>query len=129
MRKLLLVLATLALALVPLSLGGHASAASTPFPPAGLSSTVGDSTITLAWGHPFNDGGSPITSYNVYRGNAHGTETLLASVAPNTPFTTFADTVPNCTTFYYWITSVNAFGESWRHGPELWTEAVPAAGC
>jgi fibronectin type 3 domain-containing protein len=55
------------------------------------------------------DNGSAITGYNIYRGTASGSTTLVASIGTNT---TFSDlTVTNNVTYYYNVTAVNAIGE------------------
>jgi len=64
--------------------------------------------VVLHWTAPDN-GGSPITSYNIYRGTSPGGETLLATVAGNT--TTYTDTaVVGTTPYYYEVAAVNAVG-------------------
>jgi PKD repeat protein len=74
-------------------------------------------TVQVSWLEPDN-GGSPITAYNIYRGTSSGAETLLATV-PNDPLnvhTKFVDTtaVVNNTTpnYFYHVTAVNVKGES-----------------
>lgn len=70
---------------------------------------AGSGLITLTW-EPRGDGGSPITGYNVYRGTWFGNETFLTSV-PATP-TSYVDSVVSDVTFFYYVTAVNANGES-----------------
>jgi hypothetical protein len=70
---------------------------------------AGSGLITITW-EPRSDGGSPITGYNVYRGTWFGNETFLASV-PATP-TTYVDAVVSGETFFYYVTAVNANGDS-----------------
>jgi hypothetical protein len=67
---------------------------------------VTSGTIDLSWSAPGN-GGSPILSYNVYRGTISGGETFLLS----TSGTSFVDSAPNAGTNYYYITAVNSVGE------------------
>jgi PKD repeat protein len=91
------------------------------------------SGVELVWSEPDN-GGSPITTYNIYRGTASGGETFLASVS-NTSYydptlesstVTYADVTadPN-TTYYYKVSAVNASGEGPKCG-ELNTIGAPA---
>lgn len=82
-----------------------------------LSATAGTASVSLSWTVPA-DGGSPITGYNVYRGVAAGTETLLVSLGV---VTTYVDTTAvTGTTYYYVVTAVNAEGES------VWSNEVSA---
>jgi predicted phage tail protein len=74
-----------------------------------LSATAGTALVSLSWTVPA-DGGSAITSYNVYRGDTTGTETLLISALTGT---TYDDTTAvTGSTYYYVVTAVNAVGES-----------------
>jgi hypothetical protein len=66
--------------------------------------------ITLSWETPDN-GGAPITKYNIFRGTASGNEVLYAAVDASR--TTFADTtVTPRTTYYYYVTATNSAGAS-----------------
>ncbi len=64
-------------------------------------------TVQLSWGAP-DDGGSSVTSYNVYRKvTAGGSYTLLATVlAPG-----YTDTVDPTVEVFYRVTAVSALGE------------------
>lgn len=74
-----------------------------------LSGTAGTATASLTWTVPL-DGGSPITGYNVYRGDTAGTETMLVGLGV---VTTYDDaTALTGSTYYYVVTAVNAVGES-----------------
>jgi hypothetical protein len=82
-----------------------------------LSATPGIALVSLSWTVPA-DGGSPITGYDVYRGDTTGTETLLASGLTGT---TYDDTTAlTNSTYYYVVTVVNAVGES------VWSNEVSA---
>jgi hypothetical protein len=63
-------------------------------------------TIDLSWSAPGN-GGSPILSYNVYRGTMSGGETFLVS----TSGTSYTDGAPDAGTNYFYVRAVNAVGE------------------
>lgn len=66
--------------------------------------------VSLSWTAPYN-GGSPITSYKVFRAVTSHAETLLAT----TTTTSFVDTaVTTGSTYYYQVSAVNGAGESPR---------------
>src|SRR6266542_3801748 len=82
-----------------------------PGVPGAPSITVGrDGGVAhLTWSEPDN-GGSPITSYKVYRGTFSGGETLLKNVGTAT---TYLDVSANPNTdYYYKVTATNQFGTS-----------------
>ncbi len=54
-----------------------------PTAPLNLTAFVGDGFILLTWSAPTFDGGSPITSYNIYRWSGIENNTLLATVDGN----------------------------------------------
>jgi fibronectin type 3 domain-containing protein len=73
-------------------------------PPTDVTATAGDTTDTLQW-----IAAEGAASYNIYRGTVSGHETLLQS-GISTP--SFADSgLTDGTTYYYYVTSVNSFGE------------------
>lgn len=103
------------------------SAATTPGVP-GRFTVVGKYAANLlTWAAP-DSGGSPITGYQVYRGTAAGTTTLLTTAAATA--TSFTDTdVVVGTRYYYRVSAVNALGEGGR-SVEEWgvpTNGVPSA--
>lgn len=81
----------------------------TPSAPQNLIATAGELYVSLSWDAPTSDGGTPITQYYVYRGNASGQYSLIQ-------FTTdlaFNDTlVTGRELYYYAVTAVNVIGES-----------------
>jgi PKD repeat protein len=87
-----------------------------PASPQAVSATRQDATsVLVSWLEPDN-AGSPITSYNIYRGTTSGGEAFLASV-PNSETnkqTKYLDTTvdPTVTDYYYHVTAVNVKGES-----------------
>jgi hypothetical protein len=87
------------------------SGATAPSAPQNLSADSAHGRgVRLTWTPPSNDGGSAITGYNVYRGNSAGSEVFLAAVGN---LTTYKDTATSRgTTYYYFVTAVNAIGES-----------------
>ncbi len=70
--------------------------------------------IQLKWATP-DDGGSPLTSYRIYRGTAGSREQMIGEVAPNAYI--FGDYLKKRgnANYYYYVTAVNAYGESPRN--------------
>ncbi len=67
--------------------------------------TSGSNTANLSWPQPDN-GGSPITGYNVYRSHNGGAFTLIAAV----PVTNYSDTTATAGDLYH-VTAINQAGE------------------
>jgi fibronectin type 3 domain-containing protein len=66
--------------------------------------------VTLTWTRPAN-GGSPITSYTLYRGTSPGTELAYGSVVCSSATCTYTDTNTKKGTLYvYQVAAVNAAG-------------------
>ncbi len=87
-----------------------APAATAPTPPTGLVATGGLDKVSLDWSAPVNNGGSPITNYNVYRSTIAGNETLLAEVGN---MTTYEDSsVKPDQAYFYKVTAISSVGES-----------------
>jgi len=85
--------------------------------------------INITWSTP-DDGGSPITHYNIYRSTSSGNEVYYTYVPA--PTTTFRDTnVTVGTTYYYQVSAVNAVGEGDRSNEVNITAAAssPLASC
>ncbi len=102
------VTATNAIGTGPASNALSATPATVPGAPALNSATGGDRSISLAWSAPASNGGSPITGYYIYRGNASGSEALYQIVGN---VATWTDTnVSNGTTYYYQVSAYNAQG-------------------
>ncbi len=81
--------------------------ATTPSQITDLSATVDGTQITLSWSAPY-DGGSAITSYNIYRGLS-ADETVYLDETSTTDYT---DTgLEYNTTYYYRVSAVNIIGE------------------
>jgi uncharacterized repeat protein (TIGR01451 family) len=85
-------------------------AATVPSAPTLTTATAGNAQVALAWTAPTNNGGSAITSYNVYR-SWSGTSAGIA-VGNVTSYTDGGLT--NGTSYTYQITAFNAVGESPR---------------
>jgi fibronectin type 3 domain-containing protein len=84
---------------------------SAPSPPQNLVASAGDSYVDLSWDVPTDDGGLPITGYNIYRGMTSGGESYIDNVSA--PTITYHDpAVIIGETYYYYVTAVNIIGES-----------------
>lgn len=82
--------------------------ASPPGPLLDLQAVSSDSKVALTWTAPTDNGGSPITGYNVHRSVVSGHETVLSPVTG----TTYQDlNLVNGVTYYYRVSAVNAVGE------------------
>ena len=68
----------------------------------------------VKWTTP-DDGGSPLTSYRIYRGIAGQGETLIAQVRPGVFSYLDRRTNTGGRGVYYRVTAVNAYGESPRN--------------
>jgi len=77
-----------------------------------LSSAVGgNASIVLLWNVPVDSGDGPITGYNIYRGTSPLAAEFLVSVPAGT--TTYVDgAAVYGTTYYYWVSALNQWGES-----------------
>jgi len=73
--------------------------------------TGGNASITLLWNVPSDTGDGPITGYNVYRGTGPLTAELLVSVPAGT-MSYMDGTAVYGTTYYYWVSALNQWGES-----------------
>ena len=82
--------------------------------PQGLTASAGDIQVRLNWQAPASNGGSPITSYKIYRGTTSGGETLVTTIGNVLTYTDSG--VTNGQTYYYQISAVNAIGEGPRSG-------------
>jgi PKD domain len=77
-----------------------------PAAPQMVSATTQPGGTLVSWLEPDN-GGSPITGYNVYRGTTSGGETFLAHVTGETT-TQYLDTAPPSGNAFYYATAINA---------------------
>lgn len=83
---------------------------SVPSPPLALVAQPGGANVSLSWAPPECDGGSIITAIRVYRGPSSGAERLLVTVPDR--FSFIDENVVGGATYYYYVTAVNAAGES-----------------
>lgn len=84
-----------------------AAPVTSPTAPALASTTPTNGTVGLSWNAP-NDGGAPITSYQVYRGASAGTETAYATVTAGTSYVDSAVTPGS--TYFYRVAATNSAG-------------------
>jgi hypothetical protein len=82
---------------------------SAPSEPRNLKAAAGDKRIDLSWTPPFSNGGSPVTNYSIYRGNASGGETFLTKIGNVTSYSDLGLT--NAKWYYYKVKAKNAIGE------------------
>jgi len=98
-----------------------------PMPPAApqMVSAVRESPsgALVTWLEPDN-GGSPITGYNVYRSTTSGTEIFLAHVSGETN-TKYLDASPPAGNAFYYAQAINAVGEGPHCGEVSITVAPP----
>ena len=73
--------------------------------------SFGTGPVTLTWQAPFSNGGSPVRDYYIYRGTSQGTEMFFALVPSNT-LTYLDDSTSPGSSYYYYVTAVNAAGSS-----------------
>ena len=107
----------------PVSTEASATPATVPAAPTALTATASDTQVALTWTAPTNNGGEPVTSYNIYQGTSSGGETLLQNTASTA--TTFTSTgLTNGTTYYFKVTAVNSVGESLSSNEVSATPAV-----
>ncbi len=90
-----------------------------PTAPLNLNATAGDGHVFLSWDAPADDGGSPITGYQIYRN-----ETLLATV---TNLSHNDTTVTNGLNYTYYVTAVNVAGESNQSNTVIASPQAPEA--
>ncbi len=96
-----------------------------PSAPRGLAAVAGPGAgeISLSWTAPANDGGVAITAYEVHRGDASGTETLLTTLGN---VLTFRDTgLGNGVTKFYAVRARNAVGTGAASNEASATTGVP----
>ncbi|MEA2674511.1 MAG: trimeric autotransporter adhesin [Chloroflexota bacterium] len=105
--------ATNAVASNPESAPLSATARTVPTAPGNATAKASGTGITVKWTVPTSNGGAAITGYRIYRGTSTSSGVLVATLSASA--VSFVDTTaPKKTTSYYWVTAVNAAGESPR---------------
>jgi titin len=74
-----------------------------------LSAKTGVNQVTLSWTEP-SDGGSPVTSYTIYRGTTPGADAKLVSLDGPTSYVDSG--LSGGSTYYYRVVAHNAVGDS-----------------
>jgi hypothetical protein len=82
-----------------------------PGAPRNLSASAGNARATLSWSAPSSNGGSSITSYDVYRSTTSGGEGTTPIATTGGSAASYTDTtVANGTTYYYEVAATNTVG-------------------
>ena len=88
-------------------------AATVPSAPLSVTASAANGSVSLSWTVPATDGGSAITSYDIYRSTTKGGEGGTPYATPTGTGTSFTDSaVTNGTTYYYTVAAVNSVGVS-----------------
>jgi fibronectin type 3 domain-containing protein len=89
----------------------QASATTTgpPSAPAGLAASAANDQVSLSWSPPVSNGGSPITSYNVYMSTSSASRGAQLADVTATNYT--ATGLVNGIKYYFRVTAVNDLGE------------------
>jgi parallel beta-helix repeat protein len=80
-----------------------------PSEPLDIAVDAGNSYVNVTWNPPASDGGSPITHYEIYRGDAPGVDVFLVEIGNLSYYND--TTVTNGNTYYYKVSAKNAIGE------------------
>ena len=104
-----------------------ATPATVPGAPAGLAASPGNSRVTLSWSAPASDGGSAVSSYNVYVATSADFKGAV-EVAGVTGTAVVLVGLVNGTPYYFRVTAVNGVGEGAASSEVLATPVtVPGA--
>lgn len=83
-----------------------------PDPIDDLSAAAGDGSVLLTWTEP-DDGGSPITGYDIERSSTSATSGFASLAADIDPATSYIDTTPtNGTEYWFRVRASNAIGDA-----------------
>ena len=86
-----------------------------PSQPVGLAaSTFNSSQIDLSWTAPVDNGGAPVTGYEIERSIDSGSTWSIGIANTNSTGTTYSDTgLPPSTTYTYRVSAINSVGTSY----------------
>jgi fibronectin type 3 domain-containing protein len=90
-----------------------------------LSASAGNALVNLSWTVPTSDGGAAISSYEIYRGTASGSETLWQTVDDSVTSVQNIG-LTNGTTYYYQVAAVNSAGTGARSNEASARPMAPA---
>ncbi len=79
-----------------------------PSAPTAPTATSGIGQMIIGWNPPYNEGGSPVTNYRIYRGTS---ASLLLFLKDSAQTTATDSGLSNGQTYFYQISAVNAVGE------------------
>ena len=97
----------------PVSAAASATAATMPGAPRDLRAKASSGRVKLAWNAPANDGGSPISGYDIFRATRSGGFARKPTFAVSGATSTYTDiAVANGKTYYYVVEAVNSIGPS-----------------
>jgi fibronectin type 3 domain-containing protein len=94
-----------------------------PSPPHSLEADWGDERVVLEWVAPEDDGGTPVTSYSLFRRVSGEHSFVHLATAPVGSLRYVDDNVANGVEYDYWVTAWNLAGES---GPSSEVTVMPA---
>ncbi|MGH9107753.1 MAG: fibronectin type III domain-containing protein [Acidimicrobiales bacterium] len=98
-----------------------ASPVGPPGAPGALTASPGNDEVSLSWAAPSSNGGSPVSSYNVYISTTPGSQGAKVATEAQPAYT--ATGLTNGTAYYFEVTAVNVAGEG---VPSRQVPAVPA---
>jgi fibronectin type 3 domain-containing protein len=99
----------------PASAEATTSTYSAPTPPVSLTAVAGDTTATLSWSPPTNDGGPAVTGYNVYQGIGDGSESSMpVNSSPLAPDATSLQVtgLTDAVSYNFTVVAINEIGSS-----------------
>jgi hypothetical protein len=94
-------------------LGSTRGSTRLPSPPRDVIGIVDGAKCRIQWSEPEDYGGAGLRMYRVYRGGSQYDKTLVKNQINPYRYMFFEDlTLEPATTYYYWVTAINDFGES-----------------
>ena len=96
--------------------------AAAPAAPTSVSAVAGNAEVSLSWVRPPSNGGTAVTTYNVYQSTSAGAQGAQVAQVAGTAYT--ATGLRNGGTYYFEITAVSSVGEG---APSVQVTATPVA--